>query len=168
MGIKARYTAAEVHADMLDRIKRFEKAIIMRLERLGEMCVNEARTSGSFTDRTGNLRSSEGYVVVAHGEIVSRNFKVSGKGTIESSYSSIKTRKTYSRSIKGGSDGVRKGEDLAEKLALEFTQGFALIVVAGMNYAYYVETKGFNVLSSSEHFAQSKLPAMLSELKKKF
>ena len=41
---------------------------------------------------------------------------------------------------------------------------YALVVVAGMNYAAYVEAKGYNVLSSAEHLAERELPRMLDKL----
>ena len=44
------------------------------------------------------------------------------------------------------------------------TKGVALVVVAGMNYAAYVEARGKNVLSSAEHLAERELPRMLEKL----
>ena len=39
-----------------------------------------------------------------------------------------------------------------------------IVVVAGMNYAAYVEAKGYNVLASAEHLAERELPRMLEKL----
>ena len=59
--------------------------------------------------------------------------------------------------------GIRTGQALAEAVGKETTD-VSLVVVAGMNYATYVEAKGKNVLSSAEHLAQRELPKMLEKL----
>lgn len=59
--------------------------------------------------------------------------------------------------------GMKSGQTIAEKVGKE-TKGVALVVVAGMNYAAYVEAKGYNVLSSAEHLAERELPRMLEKL----
>ena len=51
------------------------------------------------------------------------------------------------------------------KLAKDFTKGYALIVVAGMNYAYYVETLNKDVLDSAERYAMRVTPKMMSDLR---
>ena len=58
---------------------------------------------------------------------------------------------------------VKSGQSIAEKVGKE-TKGVALVVVAGMNYAAYVEARGYNVLSSAEHLAERELPRMLEKL----
>lgn len=142
MGLTPRYSGGDVRKLLLQKQERIYKAIIHMLAYLGELSVNHARTAGDYTDQTGNLRSSIGYVVIANGKRVKQNFL----------------------SV-GGPDGVRKAKALVDELQERFPTGFALIVVAGMNYAFYVETKGRNVLSSAEHYAQSKLPEMMKQLK---
>ena len=64
---------------------------------------------------------------------------------------------------KEGSQGVRAGEALANRVG-KGTTGVCLVVTAGMNYALYVESKGYNVLSSAEHIAERELPRMLENL----
>lgn len=142
MGLTPRYSGEDVRKLLLQKQERIFKAIVNMLAYLGEQCVNHARSAGDYTDRTGNLRSSIGYVVLANGKKVKQNFL----------------------SV-GGPQGVSKAKALVDELQSRFPTGFALIVVAGMNYAYYVETKGRNVLSSAEHYAQSRLPDMIRQLK---
>lgn len=145
MGIKPNFTRADVAKYLEQKRALIEKAIIRNLQYLGEQCVNQARTNGDYTDRTGNLRSSVGYVVVAGGEIVDRNFQKSK-----------------------GDTGLSVGSELAERLAQQYESGYALIVVAGMNYALYLEAKHHrDVLTSAELFAQQKLPLMMAKLGKK-
>ena len=92
---------------------------------VGERCIIEARDNGSYTDRTGNLRNSVGYMVLLDG--------------VEQSQSNINklNRKQF------------------DTIKTKYTKGLVLIVVAGMNYASYVEAKGYNVLSSAELIAEN-------------
>ena len=56
---------------------------------------------------------------------------------------------------------------LIEELSKKFANGYALVVVAGMNYAEFVEAmENKNVLASAELFARKELPGMMSKLKK--
>lgn len=145
MGIKSLFTAADIKAGIDKEVKRIEQAIIMRFMRLGEECVNNARSLGDYTDRTGNLRSSIGYVVMADGREVKSNFLTVSNGDV----------------------GQTASRSLAQELSKRFATGYALIVVAGMDYAFYVEATGHNVLSSSEHLAKVQMPIMLQQLKSK-
>ncbi len=66
--------------------------------------------------------------------------------------------------VKQGSEGKAKAESLLERLASEQSSGICLIVVAGMNYAVYVESRGKNVLSSAELLAERMVPQLLTSL----
>ena len=120
-----------------------ENAIINILMYVGESCITEARDNGSYMDQTGNLRSSIGYVVVNNGKIV--GMKVGEQ-------------------VKDGTEGKGKAESYMTRLASEHSTGICLIVVAGMNYAVYVEGRGKNVLSSAELLAERMVPQMLEQL----
>lgn len=120
-----------------------ENAIINILMYVGESCITEARDNGSYMDQTGNLRSSIGYVVVNNGKIV-------GMKVCEQ--------------VKDGTEGKGKAESYMTRLASEHSTGICLIVVAGMNYAVYVEGRGKNVLSSAELLAERMVPQMLEQL----
>lgn len=148
MALTPNFTPGDIKAMVERKAANIEKAIIRRLQILGEKCVNEAREHGDYTDQTGNLRSSTGYVVVARGQIVHRSSSAGGKDE--------------------GGVGKSTGKALAERLAAQIESGYALIVVAGMNYALYVEARhSKNVLDSAERLAQRELPRMLDELKRK-
>ena len=120
-----------------------ENAIINILMYVGESCITEARDNGSYMDQTGNLRSSIGYVVVNNGKIV--GMKVGEQ-------------------VKDGTEGKGKAESYMTRLASEHSTGICLSVVAGMNYAVYVEGRGKNVLSSAELLAERMVPQMLEQL----
>ena len=121
------------------QIRQTQAAIINALEYVGVTCINEARTNGAYRDRTGNLRSSVGYVIVKDGTVVSG-----------SSFEQTK--------------GGQTGQTYIKELAAKFPHGIALIVVAGMKYASHVEALNLNVLTSAELLAQSLVPALLTKL----
>ena len=109
-----------------DKIKeQYIKTATQKFIEVGERCITEARDNGSYTDRTGNLRNSVGYMVLLDG--------------IEQSQSNINklNRKQF------------------DTIKAKYRKGLVLIVVAGMNYAAYVEAKGYNVLSSAELMAEN-------------
>lgn len=139
---------SEINAAIQAEAKRAEMLTIRALAYLGEKCVIEAKDrpqEASWFDQSGNLRSSVGYVIVANGKIIQ--------------YSSF-------NQVKQGSEGVKEGKELAEELAKKYSKGYALIVVAGMNYAELVEAMDNKVvLASAELFARQELPKMMEKLR---
>ena len=146
MAIKANFTQDDVRKRFDAFLAEIEKKQIERLFRLGEMCLIEARTNKGYMMQTGALLSSTGYKVFVDGVAVHSQFDAASGA--ESG---------------AAATGMKSGSDLADKIGKE-TKGVALVVVAGMNYAAYVEAKGYNVLSSAEHLAERELPRMLDKL----
>ena len=69
--------------------------------------------------------------------------------------------------MKQGSEGTKTGKDFATEMAKQFSNEYVLVVVAGMNYAEYVEAKdNKDVLATPELFANKELPKMFERLKK--
>ena len=99
-----------------------------------------AREQHNYTDQTGNLTNSIGYAVVRNGKIVN-----------------------YGGEIKSG-DGAAEGLKMAQKMAANASSSFSLLIVAGMNYAAYVEAKGYNVILPAELKAKADLPAYMQKL----
>lgn len=130
--------------DYLDkRIAAVEKAVLYNFGVIGERVLNAARSTNSYKDQTGNLRSSIGYVIVKDGRIVqSSDFAV----------------------VKDGDKGNKEGKAFARELAREYDKGIVLIVVAGMNYAYYVKKRGYDVIDSAELLADNLVPKILHQL----
>lgn len=145
MPVKMQMTtpAHEIRAYIAKGVEEQRKKVIRRLMLIGEKCVNDARLKGSYTDRTGNLRGSTGYVVIDNGTIIT-------EGGFQP--------------VKGSSEGPQKGRQFISKLVSENTLGIVLIVVAGMEYAKYVADKGFNVLDSAEILADKLVNDLTSEL----
>ena len=148
MGIKMTTPISEVQSAMKAEAERIERLTIRALSYLGEQCVIKARdrsSEESWFDQTGNLRSSIGYVISCDGKIIQ--------------YSDFSV-------VKNGSEGPEIGKTLAEEIARKYISGYALVVVAGMNYAEYVEAMDNKVvLASSELFARQQLPSMMNKLK---
>jgi len=149
MGISPRFRMQEFMAALERDLQKIEKAIILRLIYLGELCVNYARSLNTYVDQTGNLRASIGYVVVRDRHVVKKNFRSAQTGA----------------NARKGTTGEKEGEALALSVADELpARGFGLIVVAGMHYALYVESKGYDVLSSSELLAKNELHKQMRKL----
>ena len=123
--------------------ERVKKVILYNLAYVGEACVAEARLNGRYQDQTGNLRSSIAYVIVDDG-------KIANEGRSQK----------FLEGTQGETDGIR----YARELAAEHPKGIVLIVVAGMEYAVYVEARGLNVLSSAELLANSLVPQIMRSI----
>jgi len=117
--------------DIDDIFKTYEDATVTKIIEafayIGEQFVNAARRNGTYTDRTGNLRSSIGYVIVINGDVVRKH---------------VATK----------SDATADVEALIESVRGLY-RGIVLIGFAGMNYAAAVESVGgnhkYDVITSS-------------------
>lgn len=143
MGMRLTTPESEIKAYIDETIERINRAIIYNFQYVGERCVNVARQSNAYKDRTGNLRSSIGYVIVKDGKVISESpFQI----------------------VKDGQEGKEEGQDYAKKLAKQYPEGITLIVVAGMDYAAHVASKGKDVVDSAELLADRLVPQFLSQL----
>ncbi len=133
-----------------EQVERMTNALVYNLCAIGEQVLNAARSTDSYKDQTGNLRSSLGYVVAIDGKIV----QISDFAPSEQ-----KTEKTPDKAT-----GQREGKAYARQLLDKFPTGIVLLVVAGMNYASYVSAKGYDVLDSAELLAGQLIPEMLKQL----
>ena len=146
MAIKPNFTKDDVRKRFDAFLNEIEKKQIARLQRLGEMCLVEARTNKGYMMQTGALLSSTGYEVFVDGVAIHSKFDAASGAESNAAET-----------------GIKSGQNIAETIG-KGTKGIALVVVAGMNYADYVEAKGYNVLSSAEHLAERELPRMLEKL----
>ena len=146
MAIKPNFTKDDVRKRFDAFLNEIEKKQIARLQRLGEMCLVEARTNKGYMMQTGALLSSTGYEVFVDGVAIHSQFDAASGAESNAAET-----------------GIKSGQSIAETIG-KGTKGIAIVVVAGMNYAAYVEAKGYNVLSSAEHLAERELPRMLEKL----
>lgn len=132
-------------SDIRAQIAKFETRrdakILSVFQYVGEKCINHARSLDTYQDQTGALRNSIGYSIFKNGKLVFDAYPGEGEDA--------------------------KAADESRRIAASKmnASGWCLIVVAGMNYAAAVESKGYDVLSSAEHLAESILPGLLSKLK---
>lgn len=143
MGITPQFGKGYIAAQVAAFRESVEKATLLQLQYLGEQLATYAKEQHNYTDRTGNLTNSIAYAVVKEGKIVSY----------------------------GGENQPGEGADTALKVATDYAASvpntFSLIVVAGMNYAAYVEAKGYNVILPAELKARTDFPKVIAQLQEK-
>jgi len=123
----------------IDRFKvNIEQRIIWTLAMAGEKFVNDARSTRTYQDQTGNLRSSIGYIIARDGNIIQEN-------------------------IEGKAEGVAQARKIANEVLRENNKGFILIGFAGMEYACAVEAKGYDVITGSIPGVKDLLKAKVKE-----
>lgn len=145
MGITADFSPNDV-LDLFNAIPDIiTEEILIALSYLGEQCVAKIRDRSakeSWYDQTGNLRSSVGYAVYHDGNI-----------SVESSF----------KQVKNGNLGVNEGKKAIIELATKYANNkFTLVILAGMEYAEYVEAmENKDVLSSTELWARGEVDRYL-------
>jgi hypothetical protein len=143
MALVPKFTPGDIEKYVSQQKDKIEAAIINRLQFVGEKFIANARSVDTYKDRTGNLRSSIGYIIIKDGQQIFGSFP--GATTA----------------------GKSKGLTVAEDAATKFPSGIVLIVVAGMDYAAAVESRNYDVLTASSIEAESALLKSLNELKRK-
>lgn len=138
-----KFSMGDIEKLIKEKKDRLDAALLLSLRRAGEIFVKNARENGSYRDRTGNLRSSVGYIIVKNGQIIEENFRSSGKGK---------------------NAGPNVGRRVADDIAQQYRSGYALIGVAGMEYAAAVESRGFEVITSSTLIAEGNLTDAISRI----
>lgn len=121
-----------IYKDIDGLLQRAESEIIEALKVAGKSFVDKARrktkSEGSFNNITWNLRASIACVIVQNHEIVFR----------------------YAPPISNAPEGNQVGIAYAEEIALLTDDGdIMLIAVAGMDYAKFVQSKGYDVIGAS-------------------
>lgn len=120
----------------------YDRKSIIWLSSVGERVVKYAREHGSYTDRTGNLRNSIGYVVVQFGKVVVSSFTDAEPQIIS---------RGYALSV---ADGLPKGHKTF------------LVWVAGMEYAKYVEARGYDVIEGSGDWVEATAERLKDEFRR--
>ena len=155
MGIAPKFSAADVHKIVEAKMQGVTAQIEAKLTRVGNKFVADARlkadndeygealrgiskTTGinkaiidgdtpSFTDRTGNLRSSIGFIIMKDGDELKSDFEQ----TLD------------------GASGKTKAISYAKEVGGQYKGSYTLVVVAGMEYAAAVESLGYDVMTGS-------------------
>lgn len=138
MGIKLSTPQSALNAFFESSMAIIKKEILIAYAKLGEECnarIRDRSAEESWIDHTGNLRSSIGYAIFDY-----------GMKQVESAFASIGS----------GATGSQEGRKMIADLAKEYSRVYALVVVAAMNYADFVEAiESKDVLASTELWARS-------------
>ena len=132
-GLIPKFSMRDINA----RVDRFEKEktrkIFEVLSYVGIESVKYAKQNHEYSDQTGNLTSSIGYAIIHDGSI-------------------DKASMMHEESAR-----------LVEELAKQYPKGMVLVVVAGMEYAAAVESKGYDVITGSSMYADTELLPFMRE-----
>lgn len=149
MAIRMVTPASEVDKILYKAFKILQNEITKSLSKLGVECIAKIRDRSkeeSWIDHTGNLRSSIGYAVYDYG---------------------VKQIESAFQIVRNGNEGSTEGRKMISQLGSEYSNAYALVVVAGMNYADYVEAlENKDVLASTEIWAKGVINARLKMAKK--
>lgn len=102
----------------------------------------------NYIDDSGLLRGSIGFVIYEHGKKVVDNFEA--------------------RNGEKGSEGAALGKKVAEQAAAQYPNDIVAVIVAGADYALYVESKGYDVISGSCNELNGLLKQYLAQAVAKF
>lgn len=139
---RPKFTSKDIEAFIKSRTDQLDNILLETLKEIAEEFVANARSTDTYKDRTSNLRGSIGYVIKKDGQDVFGNFE-------------------------GETLGQEKARQMTDEIELNFPKGFVLVVVAGMEYAVYVEANGFDVLTSSADLATSEIISAFNKLKQR-
>jgi hypothetical protein len=146
-------------SDITKRVDKFQKERIKKcfevLSYIGIESVKFAKKYHGYQDQTGNLTSSIGYAIIYDGEIKSTY----GGGTAEV----VKDLTGKTKKVKSTVEGRHGAVKIVTELAHRYPKGMILVIVAGMEYAAAVESKGYDVITGSSLFADIELLPFMRE-----
>jgi len=130
---------SQLQQQVEQEVYRFMQILKIELDAIGLEAVTKMRqkspSDGGFNDQTGNLRSSIGYIIIHNGQQLAKSFEIKLQG----------------------SEGLTAGEKYANDIAKQYKKGWAIIFVAGMEYASWVEARGRDVTTGSTLGLESKV-----------
>lgn len=123
--------------------EEYDRKSITFMQSVGERAVRLARDNGNYTDRTSNLRNSIGYLIVQNSRVVYESFNGSAD------------------------EGRERGRSYAQEVGRTLG-GYKtfLVMVAGMEYAAYVEAKGYDVISGAENWIDASASKLMDEFRR--
>ena len=145
--IESNFDMADIIAEINGNIDDWFNELVEDYKAAAKKFVDSIRKrtqpEGSWNNITWNLRSSIGYILNYKGQIVDEYFPTVG----------------------GGSEGSKTGSDYAKEVALLVNEGegVQLVVVAGMEYAIFLEGKDIDVLT---HASKGFPKELLKEFKR--
>lgn len=130
MQIKPKFDIDKLFAEVSRKVNIFAQGVVEAMEKTCLEITNAAKQLDTYQDQTNVLRSSIGYVVYEQGEKVAEYFAAAGSGSKGS-----------------GAAGIERGKQVANEAARKYPNEIVGVIVAGADYALYVESKGLDVLT---------------------
>jgi predicted Fe-Mo cluster-binding NifX family protein len=127
MAITQRFDIGKLFAGVRAKVDIITDSVLDALQMACLEVTNNAKALNTYKDQTHYLRSSIGFVVFDHGEKIAETFTSTGG--------------------EAGSAGAEAGREIAEEAAKQYTNEIVAVIVAGADYALYVESKGYDVIS---------------------
>lgn len=128
-------TNKEIAQMLLDAVEDEMEESLVIASKIGEDALAISRAEHAYETQTGNLQSSCGFALTYNGKIVAETPFTPEPGS----------------NNPDGETGSREGKAYLEECLKDcLEQGITLTMVAGMEYAGYVEDKGLDVLRSAE------------------
>lgn len=137
--IVAKFDIDKLFAGVYEAVDIITATVVDVMQKACLEVTQNAKLLNTYKDRTHLLRSSIGFVIYNHGEKVAESFDSTGG--------------------EKGSEGVEKGKRMAEEAAAQYPNDIVAVIVAAADYALYVESKGYDVISGP----CSELNAILSK-----
>lgn len=152
MNITIKISKSNLKKDLEEMIRRINAITVNELHNVGLQIITEARLKsghevGGFNDQTGALRASIGYIVLHNGSVLVTDFDELNDTT---------------------GAGAQNGLDYANEVGLNYPKGFVLVMVAGQEYATYVEDLGYDVISGSTMMAGKLMKEINNNIKNAF
>lgn len=133
IGIEATYKMRDVEAYIDKKSQEWYNRILESLRQKGRDFTSKARArtkvEGGFNNITWNLRESIGYLLIHDGKVIESFFP----------------------KIAEANGGAVTGDAFARQISTDnyFDKGIVLLMVAGMDYASFVQNRGIDVLDTS-------------------
>ena len=130
MGIEPKFDIDEIFKRVQEKVNAITAGVEEAMMKTCLEIVSNAKQLNTYEDQTNNLRSSIGYIIYSKGEKIAEHFAQGGAGSKGS-----------------GTTGINSGKKAAESAAKDFPEDLVGVIVAGEDYALYVESKGYDVLT---------------------
>ncbi|MDP3561727.1 MAG: hypothetical protein Q8R83_06090 [Legionellaceae bacterium] len=166
--VQANYSQKDIERDLKDWYDKAWKITLVEFRKIALEAVTEARNKEAndsyreainslanargvaraiigpetpgFNDQTANLRASIGFIIMYDGKQVEQDFQGGGGSTV--------------------------GKTFAGKIAKDYPKGWAIIIVAGMEYSSWVEALGYDVITGSTLGVNLKVDQALKNVEK--
>lgn len=135
---------------LLERKQALEERLEDELRVVAENAVTHAKLHKGYKDRTTNLKNTISYVLYKDGMPVSRHI---GHNKPKKGERVVSDAEVQERLQKYASDNK-----------IVNSKGYCLVIVAPMEYAAAVESKGYNVLYLTKFFLQDEIKLLIKDI----